>query len=95
MTTCTPRGIAPANGHNFAHLIYLQYYCLYANALAQVEEVRTLYLLRWCTSMITNLGENTALPAYLHVSGYATLDILSLINHSTSPSIRKRPLLFP
>ena len=57
MTTCTPRGVAPANGHSFALLIDLEYYCLYANGLAQVEEVRTLYLFRWCTSMISNLGE--------------------------------------
>ena len=63
--------------------------------------VRTLYLFRWCTSMISHLGEKTAVPAYLHISSYATLDILSPINRSsvcncsTSPSIRKHPLLFP
>ena len=46
--------------------------------------VRTLYLFRWCTSMISRLGELTALPAYLHISSYATLAMLSLINRSNA-----------
>ena len=31
--------------------------------------------------MISRLGELTALPAYLHISSYATLAILSLMFH--------------
>ena len=46
----------------------------------RMHHVRTLYLylFRWCTSMISRLGELTALPAYLHISSYATLAMLSL-----------------
>ena len=53
--------------------------------------VRTLYLFRWCTSMISRLGELTALPAYLHISSYATLAMLSLINRSNACNCRTYP----
>ena len=53
--------------------------------------VRTLYLFRWCTSMISRLGEGTALPAYLHISSYATLAMLSLINRSNACKCRTYP----
>ena len=34
--------------------------------------------------MISHLGEYTAVLAYLHISSYATLAILSLINRSNA-----------
>ena len=41
--------------------------------------------------MISRLGELTALPAYLHISSYATLAILSLINRSNACNCRTYP----
>ena len=39
--------------------------------------------------MISRLGELTALPAYLHISGYATLAMLSLIKLQCARTINK------
>ena len=41
--------------------------------------------------MISRLGELTALPAYLHISSYATLAMLSLINRSNACNCRTYP----
>ena len=38
--------------------------------------------------MISRLGELTDLPAYLHISSYATLAIISLINRSNACNCR-------
>ena len=41
--------------------------------------------------MISRLGELTALPAYLHISSYAMLAILSLINRGDACKCRTYP----
>ena len=41
--------------------------------------------------MISRLGELTALPAYRHISSYATLAMLSLINRSNACKCRTYP----
>ena len=51
--------------------------------------VSTLYLFRWF--MLSRLGESTALLAYLHISSYATLAMLSLINRSNAFKSRTYP----
>ena len=45
----------------------------------------------WHLKIGSRLGELTALPAYLHISSYATLAMLSLINRSNACKWRTYP----
>ena len=49
---------------------------------------RYIYLCKWCNSMIPHLGQQTALPAYLLISSYAKIAIISLINRSNACNCR-------